>query len=196
MLFYASLVCMCPSVCYLLSLCLSISVALSSFPSFLFPFLLSPLYSPVFFLSSRSLFCLRILSFLSNFLCHFCLCLSCLFFSLSPHFFLSCDCATRSRLGIVLARHRLISSLCRLVSEKCGGWRNCHTYFNNHHGISITIMILPYRARARNPCSHKDPSAPTYSSLPSCQLSPLSFHFSVFLLNKWYATDNSSINSA
>ncbi len=156
MLFYASLVCMCPSVCYLLSLCLSISVALSSFPSFLFPFSCS-LYSPVFFLSSRSLFCLRILSFLSNFLCHFCLCLSCLFFSLSPRFFLSCDCATRSRLSIVLARHRLISSLCRLVSEKCGGWRNCHTYFNNHHGISITIMILPYRARAWSPLQPQRP---------------------------------------
>lgn len=83
--------------------------------------------------------------------------LSCLFFSLSPRFFLSRDCATRSRLGIVLARHRLISPLCRLVSEKCGGWRNCHTYFNNHHGISITIMILPYRARARSPLQPQRP---------------------------------------
>lgn len=110
-----------------------------------------------FFLSSRSLFCLRVLSFVSNFLCPFCLCLSCLFFSLSPRFFFSRACSTRSRLGIVLAQHRLISPLCCLVSEKCGGWRNCHTYFNSHHGISITIMILPCRARSWSPLQPQRP---------------------------------------
>lgn len=153
MSFHISPVCMCPSVCYLLSWCLSISVALASFPAYFLVLFICL----CFFLSSRSLFCLCVLSFVSNFLCLFCICLSRPFFSLSPRYFLSHDCMTCSRLCIVLEQHRLISPLCCLVSEKCGGWRNCHTYFNNHHGISITIMILPCRARAWSPLQPQRP---------------------------------------
>lgn len=148
------------SICVLLAFMMSLYLSGFVFISRLFCFHFLVLFIRLcFFLPSRSLFCLRVLSFLSNFLCPLCLCLSLssFFLSVSLLLSLSCDCATRSRLGIVLARHWLISPLCRLVSEKCGGWRNCHTYFNNHHGISIAITILPCGARARSPLQPQRP---------------------------------------
>ncbi len=184
------------SICVLFAFMMSLYLCGFVFilPIILFPHFLvlslSPMSSSLLVLCFVYVFCLSCLiplSFLS---------LSLFFFSLSPRFFLSRDCATRSRLGIVLARHRLISPLCRLVSEKCGGWRNCHTYFNNHHGISITIMILPYRPGPEPPAATKTHQLPhTHHSIPSA-VTPYLFTFQYFFSINDTATDNSSINSA